>query len=80
MARLTRLVATNRSDPAHHSNTTSYTIGWTNTTIMTQTRTKSQLDLTEHAVSRPDARFSTGPLGSSPAQNQTPASCWAIPS
>ena len=42
--------ATNKSAPAHHSRTTGHTIGWTNTTILTQTRTRSQLDLTEHAA------------------------------
>ncbi|MCP3662171.1 MAG: hypothetical protein GY696_06695, partial [Gammaproteobacteria bacterium] len=40
----------NKSATAHHSRTTGHTIAWNNTTILTATRSKSQLDLTEHAA------------------------------
>ena len=41
---------TNKSAAAHHSRTTGHAIGWNDTTILTQTRSRSQLDLTEHAA------------------------------
>ena len=34
--------------PAHHSRTTGHKIDWDRTTILTTTRCKTQLDLTEH--------------------------------
>ena len=38
----------NQSAPAHHSRTTGHKIAWDRTTILTTTRYKTQLDLTEH--------------------------------
>ena len=40
----------NQSAPAHHSRTTGHNIAWERTTILTTTRYKTQLDLTEHAA------------------------------
>ena len=39
-----------KSAPAHHGLTTGHTIGWNRTQLLTSTRTRSQLDLTEHAA------------------------------
>ena len=41
---------TNKSATAHHTRTTGHTIAWNDTTILTTTRSKTQLDLTEHAA------------------------------
>ena len=38
------------SAPAHHSRTTGHKIAWDRTTILTTTRYKTQLDLTEHTA------------------------------
>ena len=46
-------LATNESAPAHNSRTTCHTIAWkswNDTTILTSTQSKTQLDLTEHAA------------------------------
>ena len=40
----------NQSAPAHHSQTTGHKIAWDRTTILTTTRYKTQLDLTEHTA------------------------------
>ena len=40
----------NQSAPAHHSRTTGHNIAWDRTTILTTTRYKTQLDLTEHTA------------------------------
>ena len=40
----------NQSAPAHHSRTTGHKIAWDRTTILTTTRYKTQLDLTEHTA------------------------------
>ena len=40
----------NQSAPAHHSRTTGRKIAWDRTTILTTTRYKTQLDLTEHTA------------------------------
>ena len=40
----------NQSAPAHHSPTTAHKIAWDKTTILTTTRYKTQLDLTEHTA------------------------------
>ena len=40
----------NQSAPAHHSRTTRHKIAWDRTTILTTTRYKTQLDLTEHTA------------------------------
>ena len=39
-----------KSAPAHHALTTGHNIAWNRTTVLTSTRTRSQLDLTEHAA------------------------------
>ena len=39
----------NQSAPAHHSRTTGHKIDWDRKTILTTTRYKTQLDLTEHS-------------------------------
>ena len=40
----------NQSAPAHHSRTTGHKTAWDRTTILTTTRYKTQLDLTEHTA------------------------------
>ena len=40
----------NQYAPAHHSRTTGHKIAWDRTTILTTTRYKTQLDLTEHTA------------------------------
>ena len=40
----------NQSAPAHHSRTTGHKIAWDRATILTTTRYKTQLDLTDHTT------------------------------